>query len=118
MGQLTSYAERIQHNTNPNVFINLHSRLNTYSTRIAESLGYLAVVYLPQAIINFKNIDSQNTTVSAYIHNIGVIERLLYAPPTSIKYIITNTSFHIMREIHAVHAALPLKVDRIHVKSH
>ena len=68
---------------------------------VCKKLCSIAMVYLTRAIIFSNIIDLPSKSVPVYVHNSCRIKRLVYCPPTSIKFT-TNTVGNIMREVHRV----------------
>ena len=118
--QQASYSARIQATTNSNAFASLHSLGEHMSSTRAETLGYLAALYLLRLLIRFHKVlfRGDPTDINVYIDNQGVLKRLSpYGADYSIGHTLATNS-DLMREICNVEATLPFTFNQQHVKSH
>mmetsp|Transcript_24647 Transcript_24647/g.37449 ORF Transcript_24647/g.37449 Transcript_24647/m.37449 type:complete len:422 (+) Transcript_24647:2776-4041(+) len=112
-----SYACRLQHTSDRNIFIQIHALFHTTSSFTAEAYGFLAALYLLRAFYNYFHIIPPPATINSYIDYQPLIQRLSYGKETSIKHVNRRDS-SLIREIHTVLDSLAITISRTHIKSH
>ena len=116
----TSYASRIQHLYQHNIFLSSHSKAPHTSTLRAEAYGYLGSLYLLRAVTSYLLHTHQTlrpSSISQYTDSKGLIQRLAQNHTRSLRYHLLTHS-DIIREIREVERSLPFTFVRHHIRSH
>ena len=116
----TTYSSRIQSTTSLDVFLTSHAIAEPTTIFRAEGYGCLGALYLLRAAYRYLTLHQQafvHTTVFLYSDSLGLLRRLAYGSPQSIKHHLRPDS-DLIREILQVQDDIPVSIKRQHVRSH